>query len=287
MSCRRACRIVKVSRSVYRYKARPREDEQVIAELDELAGKHPGYGFWKMHGCLRMKGRMWNHKRTYRVYTEMKLNLRRKRKRRLPVRERVAIAIPVAEDRMWSMDFMSDALHNGKKVRVLNIIDDYNREALAMEVDTSLPAPRVTNTLERLLTERGKPMAIRTDNGPEFISNHVMDWCHRHRIQLQFIQPGKPMQNSLIERFNGSYRKEVLDAYVFYSMAELREVTRNWMNEYNTQRPHDSLGGMSPLAYVLKYGKRSAGHNADPRVYHNFNTSNDNNEESFLFKTLT
>lgn len=178
---------------------------------------------------------------------------------------------------MWSLDFMTDTLYDGRKVRILNIIDDYNREALAMEADTSIPAKQVTQILERLVETHGKPVSIRTDNGPEFISHRLMDWCHKNRIQMQFIQPGKPVQNSLIERFNGSYRKEILDAYVFYSLDELRAITREWMQEYNNYRPHDSLGGMTPTAYVLKYGKRSTLQPA-LRLPHS-NTCNDNNND--------
>lgn len=277
MSCRKACKTVDISRTVYGYAAKPSQDEAVIAELERLAGKHPGYGFWKMYNRLKMEGHHWNHKKVYRVYTALKLNLRRRHKRRLPARQAVAISIPATPNRMWSLDFMTDTLYDGRKVRILNIIDDYNRQALAMEADTSIAAKQVTQILERLVEQHGKPVAIRTDNGPEFISHRLMDWCHRNRIRMQFIQPGKPVQNSLIERFNGSYRKEILDAYVFNSLEELRTVTQEWMQEYNNERPHDSLGGMTPTAYVLKYGKRSA-HQPALRLPH-FNTS-DNNDDN-------
>ncbi len=266
-----------ISRTVYGYAAKPSQDEAVIKELERLAGKHPGYGFWKMNDRLKMEGHHWNHKKVYRVYTALKLNLRRRHKRRLPARQAVAISIPATPNRMWSLDFMTDTLYDGRKVRILNIIDDYNRQALAMEADTSIPAKQVTQILERLAETHGKPVAIRTDNGPEFISHRLMGWCHKNRIQMQFIQPGKPVQNSLIERFNGSYRKEILDAYVFYSLDELRAITREWMQEYNNYRPHDSLGGMTPTAYVLKYGKRSTLQPAQ-RLPHS-NTCNDNNND--------
>jgi len=276
-SCRKACKTVRISRTVYGYAAKPSQDEAVIAELERLAGKHPGYGFWKMNDRLKMEGHHWNHKKVYRVYTALKLNLRRRHKRRLPARQAIAISIPATPNRMWSLDFMTDTLYDGRKVRILNIIDDYNRQALAMEADISIPAKQVTYILERLVETHGKPVAIRTDNGPEFISHRLTDWCHRNRIQMQFIQPGKPVQNSLIERFNGSYRKEILDAYVFYSLDELRTITQEWMQQYNNERPHDALGGMTPTAYVLKYGKRSA---LEPalRLPH-FNTSDDNDND--------
>jgi len=276
---------VRISRTVYSYAAKPSQDEAVISELERLAGKHPGYGFWKMNDRLKLDGFKWNHKKVYRVYTALKLNLRRRHKRRLPARQPVKITIPSAPNRMWSMDFMTDTLYDGRKVRILNIIDDFNRQALAMETDTSIPSKQVIQTLERLIEIHGKPISIRIDNGPEFISHRLMDWCHKNRIQMQFIQPGKPAQNSLIERFNGSYRKEILDAYVFYNLNELRAITRDWMQEYNNYRPHDSLGGMTPTAYVLKYGKRPS---IEPtlRLPHS-NTDSDNNNEMKYFNSLT
>lgn len=268
MSERKACRLLKLSRTVYHYKtATAGRDDTVIGELNRLAGKHPGYGFWKMYDRLRMDGFKWNHKRVYRVYTSMKLNIRRKHKRRLPTREAVAMSIPALPNQVWSMDFMSDSLYDGRKVKVFNVLEDFNRQALAMEVDTSMNSKRVTEFLDRLIEKNGKPMTIRTDNGPEFMSHLLLDWCHRRRIQHQFIQPGKPVQNCLIERFNGSYRKEILDAYVFYSLNELRLVTKRWMNEYNTYRPHESLNGLTPELYLSKhYNEQEQLNNFEPLV---------------------
>jgi len=266
MSERKACRILKLSRTVYHYKTvTAGRDDILIAELNRLAGKHPGYGFWKMHHRLRMDGFKWNHKRVYRVYTTMKLNIRRKHKRRLPSRMAIAMSIPALPNQVWSMDFMSDSLYNGRKVKIFNVLDDFNRQALAMEVDTSMNSKRVTEILDRLIEKHGKPITIRTDNGPEFMSNLLLDWCHRRRIQHQFIQPGKPVQNCLIERFNGSYRKENLDAYVFYSLNELRLVTERWMMEYNTYRPHESLKGLTPELYLSKhYNEQEQLNNFEP-----------------------
>lgn len=179
------------------------------------------------------------------------------------------------------MDFMTDVLYNGRRVRVLNVIDDYNREALAMEVDTSLPSERVIKILERLKETHGKPQIIRTDNGPEFISHKLLDWCHRNRIQMQFIEPGKPMQNGLIERFNGTFRKEILDAYVFYSLNELKSITENWMHEYNNYRPHDSLNSMTPMSYMLNYGKLPTAQKPAPSLPQ-FNISNSNHHNLII-----
>lgn len=278
MSERKACTMMRVSRTVYRYAAQPRNDAPVIEQLQRLASHHPGYGFWKMNDRLHLEGYRWNHKKIYRVYTELKLNIRRRHKRRLPAREKTPLAIPQEPNHTWSMDYMTDTLYNGRRVRILNIMDDYNRQALAMEVDFTLPSQRVITLLERLKETYGKPQIIRTDNGPEFISHKLLDWCHRQRIQLQFIQPGKPMQNGLIERFNGTYRKEILDAYVFYSLGELRTVTEQWMHEYNHNRPHDSLNKIPPIQYVLNYGKLATAQ-SPAQSLPQFNTANNDHPD--------
>lgn len=180
----------------------------------------------------------------------MKLNIRRRAKKRLPERIKQTLMVPSAPNQVWSIDFMSDSLVDGRKFRLLNIIDDFNRESLAVEVDTSLPTLRVIRVLDRLVTERGKPANIRCDNGPEFISHKLEQWCTENKITLQFIQPGKPMQNAYIERKNGSMRRELLNAYMFNSLAEVRYLSEDWRNDYNEERPHKSLGYKSPLAYA-------------------------------------
>jgi len=246
---------MKISRSVNCYQAKPKNDTEVINRLNDLATKHPGYGFWKMQGSIRLEGKIWNHKKVYRIYTALKMNLRRRHKRRLPTRIRIPHSIPEVMNTTWSLDFMSDALYSGRRIKILNIIDDHNRQALAMEIDFSIPAIKVIEKLSQLIELHGKPKVIRSDNGPEFISHQLLDWCHRQRIQMQFIQPGKPNQNCLVERFNKTYREEILDAYVFYSLEEVRSLTENFMYEYNHKRPHDSLNNLPPVLYVLKYGK--------------------------------
>ena len=256
MSERKACRMMKLSRTVYHYQTQmAQRDEPVVHQLQRLAGLHPGYGLGKMYGRLRIEGFVWNHKRVHRIYKNMHLNLRRKHKRRLPSRESIPMLIPQKPNEMWSMDFVHDSLYDGRRIRVLNVIEDFNRQALLMEADTSMNSRRITGLLDQLIEKQGKPMAIRTDNGPEFIGHVFLDWCHRRRIQHQFIQPGKPVQNSLIERFNGSYRKEILDAYVFYTLSEIRKITAAWMREYNSYRPHESLNNLTPDLYLIEYGK--------------------------------
>lgn len=182
----------------------------------------------------------------------MNLNYRRRLKRRLPSREKEALLVPENMNMSWSMDFVSDVLTNGRRFRVLNIIDDFNRQAVAMEVGLSMPAEKVINTLEDVIWNNGKPQSIRVDNGPEFIADIFKKWCEGNGIRIKYIQPGKPTQNSFIERFNGSYRKSILDAYLFNNLNQVRELTEEWMNDYNEYRPHESLGDLSPKKYLEK-----------------------------------
>ena len=250
LSVRRACKLISLQRSVVTYRKVKRDDSSLIEALHELVEKHPTIGFWKCYYRLRRKGYGCNHKRLYRVYTMLKLNVRRKAKRRIPQRIKQPLIVPLSIDRTWSMDFMCDSLVDGRRFRLFNIIDDYNRESLAIEVDTSLPAQRVIRVLERLLETRNKPASIRVDNGPEFISDKLQQWCEDRNISLQFIQPGKPVQNAFIERNNGSLRKELLDAYLFYSLSEVRTMAQEWREDYNCQRPHQSLGFVPPVEYI-------------------------------------
>jgi putative transposase len=228
----------------------PRDDSSLIEALHQLVDKHPTIGFWKCYYRLRRNGYECNHKRLYRVYTLLRLNVRRKAKRRIPQRIKEPLQVPETINQGWSMDFMCDSLVDGRRFRLLNIIDDYNRESLAIEIDTSLPALRVIRTLQRIIEMRTKPKTIRVDNGPEFISDKLQQWCDDQQIRLQFIQPGKPMQNGFIERNNGSLRKELLDAYLFYSLSEVRQMAEEWQQDYNYQRPHESLGNIPPIEFI-------------------------------------
>lgn len=186
-------------------------------------------------------------KRSIACTTSLKLNIRRRYKKRLPARVKQALFQPASINEVWSIDFMSDSLWDGRKFRVLNVIDDYNREMLAMEADFSLPALRVIRVLEYLLEFRGLPTMIRVDNGPEFISHILDEWCRKHNVTQVYIQPGKPMQNGYVERCNGSVRKELLNAHVFYSLDEVRQHIEVWMEDYNCERPHESLGYRAPI----------------------------------------
>jgi len=176
--------------------------------------------------------------------------MRRKGKKRLPNRNPDPLSVPDSFNMCWSIDFMSDALWCGRKFRTFNVVDDYNREALAIEVDLNLPAPRIIRVLDRIAAWRGYPAKLRMDNGPELTSVKLAEWAETHGVQLEFIKPGKPTQNSFIERFNRTYRNEILDMYVFSRLSEVREITENWIKEYNEERPHESLGNMTPVEYL-------------------------------------
>jgi putative transposase len=182
----------------------------------------------------------------------MKLNKRRKHKRRLPQRNPEPLAVPEGLNECWSADFMSNSLWDGRRFRTFNVVDDYNREALAIEVDLSLPSRRVIRVFDQIAQWRGLPEKIRFDNGPEFVSIALAEWAETNGVELEFIQPGKPMQNGFIERFNRTYREAVLDMYIFETLEEVREQTEKWLKIYNHDRPHASLGDMSPKEYLLK-----------------------------------
>lgn len=256
LSIRQSCEALGISRTAYYYKPDRSREEVIIAALLSVAEKYPKYGFKKLFIKLRQAGHGWNHKCIHRIYCMLKLNLRRKGKKRLPTRNPQALCVPEQINQTWSADFMSDALMCGRKFRTFNVVDDFNREALAIEIDFSLPAQRVIRVLDNIALIRGYPMKIRLDNGPEFISLALAEWAEHHEVILEFIEPGKPTQNSFIERFNRTYREEVLDFYLFKNIKEVNEITKNWIQEYNEERPHESLENMSPTQYKLVKNKQ-------------------------------
>lgn len=243
---RQACHCVGLSRSTAQYTKHPPDDTALVSALGQLTEKHPAIGVWQSHHRMRLMGHRWNFKRVYRVYTAMGLNIRRRAKKRLPARVKQSLFRPEGPDQVYSIDFMHDSLWDGRTYRLLNVIDDYNREVLAIEVDTSLPALRVIRVLERIKAVRPLPKMIRVDNGPEFISAKLDHWCRENGIILTYIQPGKPTQNAYVERLNGSIRRELLSAYVFRTLNEVREKADEWMTDYNHHRPHKALGYRPP-----------------------------------------
>ena len=258
LSNRKACKLMGISRTTCQYQAKSKDDTELQTALAALTTRHAAIGFWQCCYRLWNRGYWWNHKRIYRVYTDMNLNIRRRAKKRLLERVKQPLSVPTAPNQVWSIDFMCDSLVDGRKFRLFNVIDDFNRESLAIEIDTSLPARRVIRVLERLIAERGKPANIRCDNGPEFISHLLEQWCKDRQISIQFIQPGRPMQNAYIERKNGSLRRELLDAYLFNSLAEVRVMSEEWRVDYNTERPHKSLGYLSPIKYAELKSRQAA-----------------------------
>jgi putative transposase len=252
LSERQACKILNLSRSVLHYQARKTDDSVIEQELLSLAARKPRWGFAKMADYLRNQKHGWNRKRIYRVYCGLKLNLRIKPKKRLPTRTPQPLTQPEKANQSWSLDFMSDSLTSGRAFRTLNIIDDFNREALWIEIDTSLPAERVIRALDMLIAWRGAPKQVRLDNGPELISHRLEAWAEERQINLAHIQPGKPAQNAYIERFNRTFREDVLDAYLFSSIDEAREIAEQWLEEYNAIRPHDALQGQTPYQFAAQ-----------------------------------
>lgn len=244
----RACRLLGTSRSSINY-CSVKNDSYLIEKLNQMVENHETEGFWKYYNRIRNEGESVNHKRLHRVYCKMGLPLRRKHKKRLPARTKDPLEVPDKFTHTWSIDFMSDALEGGRKFRTFNVIDDYNREVLFVEVDYSLKSSRVIWVLRHLIMRYGKPNKVRMDNGPEFIADIAKKWSEANEIEFKYIQPGKPMQNSFIERFNGSYRRGVLNSYLFQSIEEVRDITAEWVDDYNNYRPHDALKGLPPVKY--------------------------------------
>ena len=221
----------------------------MVAALNALLSKHPRWGFRLCYDRLRLDGHEWNHKRVRRVYRELGLNPEVVRGSRLPARRRAPLDASAEVNQGWALDFMSDSLAGGRRFRTLNILDEGVREALRVVIDTAIPSGRVVRTLEEVAAWRGYPKALREDHGPELISANLAQWCEERGVQLRFIEPGKPSQNAYIERFNRTYRHEVLDAYVFTNLDQAREITEDWLKCYNEERPHRSLGRVTPTMF--------------------------------------
>jgi putative transposase len=247
-SQQRVCGLLQIAVSSYRYR-RTRSDEALRERLVELARKKPRFGYRRLHVLLEGDGERVNHKRVFRVYREAGLAVRRKARKRL-VREGSPRAALTGANQEWAVDFAHDALASGRAIRVLTVEDEYTRECLRLEVDTSFASPRVTRALEGILRNRPRPLAIRCDNGPEFSSRHFLAWCIERGIALVHIQPGKPQQNGYVESFNGKLRDECLNVSWFENLWDARRKIAAWQKEFNEERPHSSLGYQTPAAYA-------------------------------------
>lgn len=248
VSIRLACWMFSISETCYRYQPKLSSENAEIADwLVRLTHNQRNWGFGLCFLHLRnVKGFTWNHKRVYRIYRELELNLRIKPKKRLVREKPEPLAVPEMINDSWSMDFMHDQLSDGRSFRLFNVLDDFNREGLGIEVDFSLPAERTIRALEQIIEWRGKPAMIRCDNGPEYISGAVTAWAEKHHIQLLFIQPGNPQQNAYIERYNRTVRYDWLAHYLFESIEEVQEFATRWLWSYNHERPNMALGGITP-----------------------------------------
>ena len=245
---RRACRLVTLAVTTYRYRSQ-RTDEPLRSRLVELAREKPRFGYRRLHVLLQRSGERVNHKRLHRIYREAGLMIRRK-KRKHCVREGKPLLARTAANQEWALDFAHDAVACGRAIRVLSVVDAYTRECLAMEVDTSFASRRVTRVLDEIIAERGAPQAIRCDNGPELTSRHFLAWSMERQIELLHIQPGKPTQNARIESFHGRLREECLAVSWFQNLFEARRKIAAWKKEYNEERPHSSLGYLTPKEFA-------------------------------------
>jgi putative transposase len=258
MSERHACRLLGVGRSTHRYRARQDRDAALRTRLKELAARRMRFGYRRLRAMLLREGMPANHKRVYRLYREEGLAMRIRQRRR--IRWNGAVVKPAASqpNQRWSMDFVSDCVSSGTVIRMLTIVDDCTRECPGIEVDTSLGGLRVRRVLDRIATERGLPEAIVLDNGPEFRGRALAAWSQERGVRLEFIQPGKPVQNAYIESFNGRLRDECLNANWFTSLSDARRKVETWRLDYNQQRPHSSLDYLSPAEFARKAAEVTA-----------------------------
>jgi putative transposase len=257
LSERRACKLLEMDRSSYRYEPQPEGDAELRQDLIELARQKPRFGYRRLGVLLERRGHRANHKRLYRLYREEHLAVRRLKRKHVS-RAAEPLANLSKANQEWSMDFVSDGLATGRALRIFTLVDSFTRECLALEVDSCLSSRRVTRVLDWVMEQRGAPEAIRCDNGPEFTSRHYLAWCEDHKIRPVHIQPGRPMQNGYVESFNGRFRDECLNANWFATMADARQKIESWRHDYNHERPHSSLGYRAPQEFAAELLKASA-----------------------------
>lgn len=259
MSERRACRVLGFCRASAQYKSRRESPEQLVTKLRELATLRPRWGYRRLHILLRREGVEVNHKRVFRLYRLEGLAVRRKHRKRLASALRTVLPPPTGPNERWSMDFVADAMTDGRRLRAFNVVDDFTRECLAIEVDTSIPGLRVARVLERISMTRPLPKFIVCDNGPEFTGSNFDAWAHRRGVRVHFIRPGKPVENAYAESFNGKLRDECLNENWFVSMADARSRIEAWRVDYNQVRPHSGLDNLTPSEFALRHTRVASG----------------------------
>jgi putative transposase len=264
ISERRACGLLGVWRSSCRYREKPDRNETLREQLIELAHQRPRFGYRRLGVLLSREGQCVNHKRLFRVYREVGLSVKRTRRKKL-VRAGISQPVLMAPNEEWSLDFVSDGLASGRSMRVLTVVDNFTRECLALEVDTSFASERVTRVLDTVIDRRGRPKALRMDNGPELTSRHFLAWCMDRNITANYIQPGKPVQNSHVESFNGRFRDECLNASWFRNLFEARRRIANWREDYNSARPHSGLAYRTPDEFAAQWQRPSSASDRIPQ----------------------
>ncbi len=255
----RACRLVELARSSYYHRSERVNDGELRSALRRLAAQRRRFGYRRLLVLLRREGWQDNHKRVFRIYQEERLQVSRRKRKRVCAGRRLPLERAARVNQRWSLDFVSDQLADGRRIRLLTVVDDYSRECLAVEVDNSLTGQRVTRLLERLRQQRGLPEGLRTDNGPEFSGITLDRWAYERGVALQFIEPGKPMQNGYVESFNGKLRDECLNEHWFMGLEEAREIVEAWRCDYNQNRPHSALTYRTPLEFAAAQPPRGLG----------------------------
>lgn len=256
LSERRACRLLSFDRATCRYRPQRRDDTALRQRLKALAAERARFGYYRLHILLRREGWCVNHKKVYRLYREEGLQVRRRKRKRIAQGRRMPLPQAAHPNARWSMDFVHDGCANGRRLKVLAVVDDCTRECLALETDTSLSGERVARVLDRLRVTRGLPRHIVVDNGPEFISRTLDEYAYQHQVTLSFIQPGKPQQNAYVESFNGKFRDECLNQHWFTHLNDAQAKIETWRQDYNRYRPHTSLNHLSPEEYAQRFNPK-------------------------------
>lgn len=251
-SQRRACRLIGLAPKTYRYASRRSDDVEIRERLKILAGQRRRFGYRRLHILLRREGIALNHKKLFRLYREERLTVRRRGGRKRALGTRAPMTLPQGPNQRWSLDFVADQLVDGRRFRVLVIVDDFTRECLALVVDTSLSGQRVARELDALIALRGRPLMVVSDNGTELTSRAILQWQEDSRVEWHYIAPGKPMQNGFVESLNGRFRDECLNEHMFRNLPSARRLIEEWRTDYNAHRPHTSLGGLTPNEFATR-----------------------------------